>query len=134
MRKIKILIFSLFLLGGVNIANAGLLSGDVTAEQYKQSEALREKAGFEMTTVEFIVADIIKVFLSLLGIIFVILIIIAGFHWMTASGDEAKIEKAKKLMSRAIIGLIIIVAAYAITKFVFTNLPGGGSGSSLSGS
>lgn len=77
-------------------------------------------------------ADIIQVvisaFLGLLGIIFLVLIIFAGYNWMTAGGDEEKVAKAKETLSRAIIGLIIIIAAYAITYFVFTNLPGGGAG------
>lgn len=108
-------------------ANAAGLLKDYS-EPYKQAEALRNQAGFESTNVESVVASIILTFLGLLGIIFVILIVIAGFNWMTANGDDTKIAKAKKIISRAIIGLIIIVSAYAITKFVFTNLPGGGNG------
>lgn len=121
----KILFVILFFSLAHSADAAGLLDSKIHTEQYAQTEILRENAGLGSNNVETVVAGIIKVFLGLLGIIFVILIILAGFNWMTAGGDEAKIEKAKKLMSRAIIGLIIIVAAYAITKFVFTNLPGG---------
>ncbi len=73
----------------------------------------------------------ISTFLGLLGIIFLVLIIYAGYNWMTAGGDEEKVTIAKNTLTRAVIGLIIIVAAYSITYFVFTNLPGGGSGSDL---
>src|SRR3989338_10207064 len=118
----KILLIILFFSFAHAVDAAGLLNPEVHTEQYTQTEGLREKAGFESAPIETVVAGIISVFLGLLGIIFVILIIVAGFNWMTAAGDEAKIEKAKKLISRAIIGLIIIVAAYAIPKFVFTNL------------
>lgn len=121
----RILFVILFFSLAHTVSAAGLLNSGMHSEQYNQTEALKARAGLESNNVETVVAGIIKVFLGLLGIIFVILIILAGFNWMTAGGDEAKIEKAKKLMSRAIIGLIIIVAAYAITKFVFTNLPGG---------
>lgn len=124
----KILFIVIFLASVHGVSAASLLNSDVYSEQYDQTEALRNEAGFESNTVDSVVAMVIKVFLGLLGIIFIILIIIAGFNWMTANGDEGKIEKAKKIISRAIIGLIIIVSAYAITKFVFTNLPGGGSG------
>jgi len=76
-----------------------------------------------------IVATVVKAFLGLLGIIFLVLIIYAGYEWMTAAGDEEKVTKAKDTLTRAIIGLIIIILAYAITYFVFTKLPGdGGSG------
>ena len=85
------------------------------------------------------VALIISTFLSILGLIFVILIIIAGYNWMTAEGDETKVTKAKDTIRRAVIGLIIIVAAYAITYFIFRWIPmgsggyygGGGGGMSL---
>lgn len=60
--------------------------------------------------------------LSLMGVVFLVLIIYAGITWMTAEGDEAKVEKAKKILTQAIIGLIIILAAYAISLFVINAL------------
>jgi len=65
----------------------------------------------------------ISAFLGLLGIIFLVLIIYAGYNWMTAQGDEEKVTIAKNTLTRAVIGLIIIVAAYSITYFVFSSLP-----------
>lgn len=83
------------------------------------------------TSLAGIVAIAIKAFLGLLGIIFLILIIYAGFNWMTAQGEEEKVTKAKETLQRAVIGLIIIIAAYSITYFVFNALPGGsGTGAS----
>ena len=84
-----------------------------------------------------IMATGIKAFLGLLGIIFLVLIIYAGFLWMTAQGDEEKVTKAKDTITRAVIGLVIIILAYSITYFVFSNLPGEGgntSGPGLTGS
>ena len=72
------------------------------------------------------IATVIKAVLGLLGIIFIVLLVLAGFNWMTAAGDEEKVTKAKNTIMCAVIGLIIIIAAYAITVFVFKNLPGGG--------
>jgi uncharacterized protein with PQ loop repeat len=66
------------------------------------------------TTVATIAGTIINIVLSFLGIIFVVLIIYAGILWMTAQGDEAKVEKAQKIMSSAIIGLIITISCWAI--------------------
>jgi hypothetical protein len=76
------------------------------------------------------VATVISAFLSLLGIIFLIIMILAGYNWMTAGGNEEKVNLAKSRISRAIIGLIIIVSAYAITYFVFRYMPSGGGGGS----
>lgn len=78
------------------------------------------------TTISIFVEKIIEAFLGLLGVIFIILIIVAGFNWMTASGDEEKVRKAKETIRRAIIGLLIVVAAYSITYFVFSNIQMGG--------
>lgn len=62
-----------------------------------------------------IVMRIVRVALSFLGTVFLCLIIYAGFLWMTAGGNEENIEKAKKLLSRAVIGLVIILSSYSIT-------------------
>jgi hypothetical protein len=86
------------------------------------------------TTLPDIIQLVISAFLGLLGIIFIVLIIYSGFNWMTAGGDEEKVTLAKNTLTRAVIGLIIIVAAYSITYFVFTNLPGSGAGGPLGGS
>ncbi|MFH1534374.1 MAG: hypothetical protein ABIF80_00130, partial [Patescibacteria group bacterium] len=55
--------------------------------------------------------------LGLLGLIAVIMILIGGFKWMTAGGNEEKIESAKKLLTSAIIGLVIVLLAWAIVIF-----------------
>ncbi len=57
--------------------------------------------------------------LSLIGILFFVLMLYGGFLWMTARGDTKVAEKAKGIILDAIIGLIIVAAAYIITSFVF---------------
>lgn len=64
------------------------------------------------------IGQVIGYILSFVGVIFLVLIIYAGFTWMLARGNEAEVKKAKDLMYDAIIGLIIIMSAYAITAFV----------------
>jgi cytochrome bd-type quinol oxidase subunit 2 len=99
-----------------------------TQPSIKQDVAFIKTSGYDpYISVAEIISLVIKSFLGLLGIIFVILIILGGYNWMTAAGEEEKVNKAKDTLKRAIIGLIIVVSAYAITYFVFTNLPGGGT-------
>lgn len=50
--------------------------------------------------------------------------IIGGVMWMTASGNEQHVEKAKSLITNAVIGMIIVFSAYAITYFVTNTLLG----------
>jgi len=68
------------------------------------------------------VASIIKVALGLLGIVAVVIILIGGFTWMTAGGNDERVGQAKKWIFSGVIGLAIILSAYAIASFVITNL------------
>lgn len=69
-------------------------------------------------SLETMVGDVIQIALSLLGTLFVCLIIYAGYIWLTAAGNEQRIEKAKKLLFESILGLVIVIAAYAVTYFL----------------
>ena len=64
-----------------------------------------------------IAATIVNLVLGFLGVLLVVLIVYAGFMWMTAAGDEQKITKAKALLGNAVIGMAIVLAAFAITAF-----------------
>lgn len=72
-------------------------------------------AGTDLRTV---VARIINFVLGFLGIIAVVIILFGGFKWMTAAGNEDKVAEARKLLVAGIIGLVIILAAWAISTFV----------------
>ena len=81
-------------------------------------------AGLSDRELPEIIGSFIQVFLGLLGIIFLVLVLYAGFLWMTAQGETEKTDKAKKLLTQAVIGLVIIVAAYAISGFVVDAIAG----------
>jgi amino acid transporter len=104
---------------------AALLEPEQSSKMNSQVSAFNQGAGFTITTtVGGVVASVVQAFLGLLGIIFVILIISAGYNWMTAAGEEEKVNKAKDTIKRAIIGIIITIGAYAITYFVLSNIQG----------
>ena len=67
-------------------------------------------------------AKIINVAMGFLGIIAVVIILIGGFKWMTAGGGEDKVEEATKMIKAGVIGLIIILASFAIAKMVINVL------------
>lgn len=69
-----------------------------------------------------VVGKLIGSALGLLGIILVVIIIYAGFLWMTAQGAEDKVKTAKTMIKNAIIGMILIFTASAITNFVLNNI------------
>jgi len=66
-----------------------------------------------------IIGDAFSLLLSLLGLIFLILIVYGGMRWMLARGDEGEVKKAKDIIVDSLIGLIIVVAAFAIVNFLF---------------
>jgi hypothetical protein len=65
-----------------------------------------------------IIGTVIQQAIALVGVLFMALVVYGGFVWMTARGNEQQIEKAKNLLTSAVIGLVIIGAGYAITDFV----------------
>lgn len=68
------------------------------------------------------VSRVIRIALTLLAIIFVVLIIYAGARWMTARGNEDLVETARDTLQNAVIGLVIIIASYALTATIITQL------------
>lgn len=67
-------------------------------------------------------ANVINVAMGFLGIIAVIIILAGGFKWMTAAGNEDKVSEAKKLLASGVIGLVIVLSAWAIAQFVVSQL------------
>ena len=62
--------------------------------------------------------QIVLAALGFVGLIFLIMIIYAGYQWMTAGGNEEKVKEAQKRIQYAIIGIVVILAAFAITTYI----------------
>jgi len=69
-----------------------------------------------------VAARIINVALGFLGIIAVVIVLYGGFMWMTAGGNEERITKAKQILTAGVIGLVIIIMAWAIARYVIVTL------------
>lgn len=82
------------------------------ASQYKDSKK----------SVPEIAGALIGVAFSVIGIVFLGLALYAGYKWMTAAGNEKDVTKARDTLINASIGVVLMVAAYAITNFMFTNV------------
>lgn len=65
-----------------------------------------------------IISTVINAALALTGVIFLALLVSAGYNWMTSGGDSDKVTKAKETITRSIIGLLIVLMSYAISAFV----------------
>ncbi|MBI5254565.1 hypothetical protein HY932_02180 [Candidatus Falkowbacteria bacterium] len=69
-----------------------------------------------------LIGKIISVILGLLGTVLLVLIIYAGWLWMSAGGEPKQVDKAKEYIKNAIMGLVLVLLAYAITDFVIDKL------------
>ena len=115
MKKLFTTLFSLLLLPSVVFATNAL----------QNMEKVGTKGGYlEATEITLAarIGFIINVFFSLLGIIFIVILLLAGYHYMMAQGDTTKTKTALASIRHAVIGLILTVGAYAIWIFIFSSL------------
>ena len=106
----KIAVFSLALLIVATPVFAASLDWGI---QYAANVGLGTKE------VRDVAVNVIQTLLGILGILALVIILIGGFRWMTAAGNEDNVAAAKKTIAAGIVGLIIIFFAYAIVAFVF---------------
>jgi len=69
-----------------------------------------------------IIENVIRVALAMVGTIFLIYVVIGGYTYLTAQGEEEKQTRAIKTITAAVIGLIVVLTAYSITLFVGTKV------------
>ncbi|MFZ2681689.1 MAG: hypothetical protein WAZ14_01165 [Patescibacteria group bacterium] len=81
-----------------------------------------DRTGLGQRDLKESLGELINVALGFLGIVAVIIILFGGFKWMTAGGNDEKVGEAKRLIIAGIIGVAIILSAYAITTFVLQSL------------
>ena len=118
-----IIIISIAVISQTNIA----LGADNLGSWFEnlKTAAGQGGAGYETSAEpESVISMIIKIALSFLGVIFLVLMIYGGYLWMVARGNEEQVTKAKNLITAAIIGLVIVISAYAISWFVISKLGG----------
>ncbi len=87
-------------------------------------ERVRMKAGLKSEDPRTVVAGIINAAFGLLGAVVLAFYVYAGYMWMTAQGESEKVETAQKIIKETTIGLGILLASYAISRFVVNSLVG----------
>ncbi len=65
---------------------------------------------------------IIQMFSMFVGAAAILFIIVGGFQFITAAGNQENMKRAKSTVMYSIIGLVIAILAYAIVNFVVQNL------------
>ena len=86
------------------------------------------QAGFDTTSETsqnigtYVGANLITPLFSLLGVIFLVLMIFGGIMWMTGGGNPERVKKAKAILVNSFLGLLVILLAYGFTQFLFEAL------------
>jgi cbb3-type cytochrome oxidase subunit 3 len=126
-KKISLLFLTIFLLLSFSSSVLASNSFDFAADSGLKSTA--DKTGHTKQTffnnansLEGGVANIIFALLSLVGMIFLILLIYGGVFWMTARGNETQAQKAKNIITNSVVGLAVVLLAYAISIFIIGSL------------
>lgn len=97
------------------------LAQNSAAEQIQEGlKATGEEsgAGYSTIPIEELIGQLIQVILGIVGVLFLVLTVYAGFLWMTAAGEGKRVQTAKDILRNSLIGLVVIIAAYALTTFI----------------
>jgi hypothetical protein len=96
--------------------------GDTFGGKLLEQVGTKAYGAQEKASLPDIVGTLIKTAIGLLGLIFLVLTVYAGYLWLIARGNKEEVQKAKDTLTRGIIGMIIVVSAYAIASFVINRL------------
>jgi len=130
--KKKIIFVSLFFLlllglGTIAPAQAASSTDPTTSglnEAAGQVNAFKNqtKTTYDLNFFATTVGKVIGAVLAFVGVLFLILVIYGGILWMTAAGNEQTITKARTLILNSVVGLVIVLAAYALVSFLGTQI------------
>lgn len=83
---------------------------------------LEGKVNLGERPLEDTIGGVVNVVLGFLGILTTLIILWGGFKWMTSQGNTDQVQEAKKIISAGIIGLVIVLVSYAISRYVIAQL------------
>lgn len=122
---LAVILLSFFSLVLIVLSHPGLVSAQTGSGIVSQQEGLTEVGrvygadnGGAPVDVRALVARMINIVLGFIGIIFLGLAVFAGFQYMTAAGNQEQTKKAISMLTSAVIGIIIILLSYGITRMV----------------
>lgn len=119
MRKI----YTFLLLGlPMLIAPKAILAQADVDKYYGVNDLIEQGVNLGQRDLRSAIAGIINLILGFLGVIAVIIVLFGGFQWMTSAGDSGKIDSAKQIIIAGVVGLAIVLAAFAISSFVLNEL------------
>lgn len=121
---LPILLFSLLLSPTLALAQDNSGSDTVAQSQVlNKLKAVGTDGGYNLdVSPPEIIGFIIGAFINFLGLAFIVLVVVAGYGWMTAGGNEEKVKKSTTTLKEAVIGLVLTISAWTIWNFVLSSL------------
>jgi len=111
--------------GSTNVCRtSGTLPGGESGETIggSGSSDLKFEPPLGTSSIQEIIGRIIQAVLGIVGSITLLMFVAGGFIWMTAAGNEKRVETGKNILIWSFLGLVVIFAAYAVTRFVLIAL------------
>lgn len=137
MKSRAIFLGVLFFLGILFVPGASFAQQSEILQGGKDGESIEDvvtkETNLGKSNLEDSAIMVIDIFLGILSLIAVILIIYGGFVWMTSAGNQDKVQSAQDILKAATIGLVVIMASWAITLYIIryttlaTKIPSYGS-------
>jgi hypothetical protein len=113
--SIFLIIFSFFC-----ISQASATQFNANLDKTKTAAGFGDDSSVKLgDSVDSSIATIVNIVLSIVGTLFFLLLLYAGFIWMNSKGNETEVKKAQSIIQQTIIGLTIVLLAYVITKYIF---------------
>jgi len=111
-------------------SNYLIISGATFLPMMASAQSTKDPFGLQNTDINGLgkadlktsISGVIELVLGFLGIIAILVVLYGGFRWLTAGGDTTKVKDAQAVLKNGIIGLVIVLCAYIIVKFVFQSL------------
>jgi len=124
MKKIIPFLMVIFIFSVLAISVQPVLAGDASTTSFKDGlEKTNIEAKLDTTgTVESKIGKIAGIIFGFVSIVFLIMIVYGGIIWMTASGTEANVKKARATLVHAAIGLFVTMISYQVASYVITKI------------
>jgi len=103
-----------------NLALVSLLASPIGV--FATDIVINQPSWVKITDIGLLISAIISFVFIVAALIFFFMLIVGGIQWMTSGGDKAATEAARGRITSALIGLVIVFAAWAIMMLIQTFL------------
>lgn len=123
MKKAVLFVATLMVFGLAfgGLASAGNFDGAIDSARVGAGLGEADAVSGDTSDIDNVITTVVEVLSVIVGVLAVIMIIISGFKYVTSGGDAQKVASAKSTLIYAIIGIVIVVLAQVIVRFVLSS-------------